>query len=180
MSNKPMFEYIIGIRSDLNRMEAKGIVDSSFITKIDTLDAEFTRMKQYWIDQKEVSVGSAFIFYSALHNTNLVLNKMKERFKTVRKTRDNPKIACDSLLVIPIISEVYQKASRAAEEKQRLNPFLPNEMLKLVSALRTAAKLVGLLPTIDEEVKKIDKTRLKKTAEELDKKFVASNLLNDL
>lgn len=180
MSNKQMFEYITGIRSDLNRMEAKGIVDSSFITKIDTLDAEFTRMKQYWIDQKEVSIGSAFIFYSALHNTNLVLSKMKERFKAVRKTGDNPKIACDSLLVIPIISEVYQKASRAAEEKQRLNPFLPNEMLKLVSTLRTAAKLVGLLPTLDEEVKKIDKIQLKKTAEELDKKFVACNLLNDI
>ena len=179
MSAKSIFDNITGMRSDLNRMEAKGAVDSSFIPKIHALDAEFTRMKQYWIDQKEVSVSSAFIFYSAMHNTNLILSKMKERFNEAKKNSDNPKIACDSLLIMPIISEVYQKTSQAAEEKKRMNPFLPSEMLRLVSALRTTAKLAGLLPTLDEEVKSIDNAQLKKTAAELDKKFVASNLLNE-
>ena len=168
------------MRSDLNKMETEGSIDSFFIAKIDTLNSELTKMRQYWIDQKEVSVGSAFVFYSAMHNANLVLSKMKGRFKNADKNGDNPAVACDSLLVMPIISEVYQKAAQAAEEKQRLNPFLPNEMLRLVSTLRTTAKLVHLLPTLDEEVKEIDKTQLKKTAVELDKKFVASNLLNDI
>ena len=180
MTIKSIFNHINGMRSDLNKMEVKGFIDSSFTTKIDTLDSELTKMKQYWVDQKEVSVGSAFIFYSAMHNTNLILTKMKERFKNANKTGDNPRVACDSLLVMPIISEVYQKTAQAAEEKQRLNPFLPNEMLKLVSALRTAAKLVSLLPTLYEEIKGIDKNQLKKTAMELDKKFVASNLLNSI
>ena len=168
------------MRSDLNHMEDKGAVDSSFIRKIETLDADFTKMKQYWVEQRIVSAGSAFIFYSAMHNTNLVLSKMKERFKKAKEIGDNPKIACDSLLVMPIISEVYQKTTRAVSEKQNLNPFLPNEMLTLVSTLRATAKLASLLPTIDEEVKKIDKIQLKETATELDKKFVASNLLNDV
>lgn len=180
MSNKSVFNDINSMRSDLNRMENEGVVDSSFILKIDALDLEFTKLGQHWIDQKEVSVGSAFIFYSATHNTKLVLNKMKERFKNAHKIGDNPSVACDSLLILPIISEVYHKTAQAAEEKQKLNPFRPNEMLKLVSALRTTAKLVGLLPTIDEEIKKIDKSELKKTATELDKKFVASNFLNGI
>jgi len=180
MSIKSIFDHINSMHSDLNRMEAEGFVDSSFVTKIDTLDLEITRMKQYWIEQKEVSVGSAFIFYSAMHNAKLVLTKMKERFKNADKTGDNPRVTCDSLLIMPIISEVYQKTVQAAEEKQRLNPFLPNEMLKLVSTLRTTAKLVNLLPTLNEEVKEIDKNQLKKTAMELDKKFVATNLLNDI
>ena len=180
MAIKSVFSYINSMRSDLNQMEAKGSIDSSFITKIDTLNSELTKMGQYWIDQKEISVGSAFMFYSAMHNAKLVLSKMKERFKSAKKTGDNPSVACDSLLVMPMISEVYQKAAQAAEEKQRLKPFLPNEMLKLVSTLRTTAKLVHLLPTLDEEVKEIDKNQLKKTAVELDKKFVASNLLNDI
>jgi hypothetical protein len=161
-------------------MEAEGFIDCSFEAKIDTLDTELTRMKQYWTDQKAVSVGSAFIFYSAMHNAKLVLSKMKERFKNANKTGDNPGVACDSLLIMPIISEVYQKTAQAAEEKQRLNLFRLNEMLKLVSTLRTTAKLVSLLPTLDEEVKKIDENQLRKTAVELDKKFVASNLLNDI
>ena len=179
MSAKSMFSYITSMRSDLNKMEAEGVVDSSFIPKIDDIDAEFSRMKQYLVDQKEVSVGSAFVFYSAMHNTNLILGKMKERFNKAKKTSDNPKIACDSLLIMPIISEVYQKTTQAAQEKQRMNSFLPNEMLKLVSTLRTTAKLAGLLPTLDEEINKIDKDQLEITAAELDKKFVASNLLND-
>lgn len=168
------------MRSDLNKMEAESFVDSSFKTKIDTLDLELTRMKKYWVNQKEVAVGSAFIFYSAMHNTKLVLGKMKQRFKNANKTGDNPSVACDSLLVLPIISEVYQKTAQAAEEKQRLNPFLPNATLKLVSTLRITAKLVSLLPTLNEEVKETDKKQLRKTAVELDKKFVASNLLNDI
>jgi len=177
---QPIFNYINNMRSDLNGMETEGSIDSSFTIKIDKLDSEFTKMKQYWIDQKEVSVGSAFIFYSAMHNTKLILTKMKERFKNADKTGDNPGVACDSLLIMPIISEVYQKTAQAAEEKQRLNPFLPNEMLKLVSTLRTTARLVRLLPTPDEEVKETDKNQLRKTAVELDKKFVASNLLSDI
>jgi len=168
------------MRSDLNKMEAESFVDSSFKTKIDMLDLELTRMKKYWVNQKEVAVGSAFIFYSAMHNAKLVLGKMKQRFKNANKTGDNPSVACDSLLVLPIISEVYHKTAQAAEEKQRLNPFLPNATLTLVSTLRTTAKLVSLLPTLDEEVKETDKKQLKKTAVELDKKFVASNLLNDI
>jgi hypothetical protein len=180
MSTKSVFSYINDMRSDLNGMEAKGFVDCSFVAKIDTLDSELTKMKQYWADQKAVSVGSAFIFYSAMHNAELVLGKMRDRFNKAHETDDNPGVACDSLLIMPVISEVFQKTAQAAEEKQRLNPFLPTEMLKLVSTLRTAAKLVDLLPTLDEEVKGIDKNRLKETAMGIDKKFVASNLLNDI
>ena len=180
MSTKSVFDYIKGMRSDLNRMETERLVDHSFVAKIDTLGSEFTKMKQYWSDQKAVSVRSAFIFYSAMHNAELVLSKMKNRFSKAYETDDNPGIACDSLLIMPVISEVFQKTAQAAEEKQSLNPFLPTEMLKLVSTLRTTAKLVNLLPTLDEEVKGIDKNRLKETAMEIDRKFVASNLLNDL
>jgi len=180
MSNQSIFNYIYNMRSDLNRMETEGSIDSSFTIKIDKLDLEFTRMKQYWITQKRVPVGSAFVFYTAMHNAKLVLSKMKERFKNADEIGDNPAVACDSLLIMPIISEVYQKTAQATEEKQRLNPFLPSEMLKLVSTLRTTAKLARLLPTLAEEVKKTDKNQLKKTAMELDKKFVASNLLNDI
>ena len=180
MTAKSVYEYINSMRSDLNRMEAKGIVDSSFINKIDTLDSELTGMKQFWINQKAVSVRSAFVFHTAMHNAKLVLGKMKERFKNVDETGDNPAVACDSLLVMPIISEVYQKTAQAAEEKQSLDPFLPNEMLKLISALRTTAKLVSLLPALHEELRETDKNQLRKTAVELDKKFVASNLLNDV
>jgi hypothetical protein len=180
MSTKSMFDYINSMRFDLNRMEVKGAIDSSFIPKIDYVDAKFSRMKRYWVNQKAVSVSSAFVFYSAMHNTNLILGKMKERFVNAKNTIDNPKVACDSLLIMPIISEIYQKTAQAAQEKQKMNPFLPTEMLKLVSTLRTTAKLASLLPTIDEEVKKIDKDQLRETATELDKKFVAANLLNDL
>lgn len=180
MSAKSVFDYINGMRSDLNKMEAERFVDPSFVAKIDTVSSELAKMKQYWTNQKAVSVRSAFIFYSAMHNATLILGKMKQRFKNADKTGDNPGVACDSLLIMPIISEVYQKTAQAAEEKQRLNPFLPNEMLKLVSSLRTTAKLVNLLPALDEEVKKVDKNQLKKTAVEVDKKFVASNLLNDI
>jgi hypothetical protein len=177
---KSVFDYINGMRSDLGRMEAKGSVDCSFVEKIDILGSELTRMKEYWTGQKAVSVGSAFIFYSAMYNAELILGKMKDRFNKSHKINDNPGIACDSLLVMPVISEVFQKTAQAAEEREKLNPLLPFEMLKLVSALRTTAKLVNLLPTLDAEVRGIDKNQLRETAMELDKKFVASNLLNDI
>lgn len=180
MTRQSIFSYINSMRSDLNKMETGGYVDSSFTMKIDKLDSEFTRMKQYWVDQKWVPVRSAFMFYMAMHNAKLILGKMKERFEKADKNRDNPAIACDSRLVMPIISEVYQKTARATEEKEKLSPFLPNEMLKLVSMLRTTARLVNLLPTLAEEVKKTDKDQLREAAVELDKKFVASNILSDI
>jgi len=180
MSTRSVFDTINDMRSDLKGMETKGLVDHSFVVKIDSLGSELAKMKRYWAHQKVVSVGSAFMFYSAMHNAELVLNKMRDRFNKAQKNDDNPGIACDSLLVMPIISEVFQKATRAAEERERLSPFLPTEMLKLVSTLRTTARQVSLLPTLDEEVKRTDKNLLKETAMELDKKFVASNLLNDI
>lgn len=173
-----VFDHVKGMRFDLGKMESRGSVDPKFTRKIDALNSELDKMKQYWTNQKETSVKSAFIFYSAMHNSMLVLGRMKERFQTAKETGDNPGIACDSLLVMPIISEVYQKTVQAAEEKHKLNTFLPDKTLELVSALRTTAKLVSLLPTPDQEVGRIDKTRLRETAVEIDKKFVASNLLN--
>jgi hypothetical protein len=180
MSVKSVFTQINDMRFDLNKMETRGTIDRSFVTKINALDLELARLKKYWADQKIVSVGSAFIFYSAMHNTELVLSKMRDRFNAANRSRDNPGIACDSLLVMPIISEVFQKTVRAAEEKEKLSPFLPTEMLRLVTTLRTTAKQVNLLPTIDEEIRRIDKNLLKQTAMELDKKFVASNLVGDV
>jgi hypothetical protein len=180
MSDKSVSNHINGMRSDLNRMEAKCFVDPSFVAKIDKLGSELAKMKQYWAEQKVVSVRSAFVFYSAMHNAELVLGKMKDRFSKSHEKDDNPGVACDSLFVMPVISEVFQKTAQAAEEKQKLNPFLPTEMLKLVSALRTTAKQVNLLPTPDEETKGIDKNRLKETAIGVDKKFVASNIINDI
>ena len=180
MVTESIFNHMNGMRSDLSKMEAEGFVNPSFVTKIEKLDSELTRMKRYWVEQKEVSVGSIFVFYSAMHNSKLILSKMSERFKEAHRTGDNPSVACDSLLIMPIISEVYQKTLQAAEEKQKLNLFRVNEMLRLVSALRTTAKLVRMLPTLNEEVKKADKNQLKETAKELDKKFVASNLLNTI
>lgn len=175
-----VFDYMTTMRSDLNSMEKRGLIDSAFTVKIDTLSSKFREMEKHWVIQKDVSVSSAFIFYSAMHNAGLVLGEMKKRFQNAKKTGDNPGVACDSLLVMPIILEVYQKAAQAAEEKRKLNAFLPNETLKLVSALRTTAKLVSLLPTSAEEAKAVDKEQLQKTARELDKKFVASNILNDI
>lgn len=180
MSTKSVFIYINDMRSDLSKMETRGSIDRSFATKIDVLNLELAKMKKYWAGQKAVSAGAAFIFYSAMHNGELVLSKMRDRFNKAHEANDNPGIACDSLLVMPIISEVFQKAARAAEEKERLSPFLPTEMLKLVSTLRTTARQVSLLPTLDEELKRTNKTLLRETAMELDKKFVASNLLNDI
>ena len=168
------------MRSDLNQMEAKGVVEPSFIQKISALDSEFTTIKQYWVNQKTVSVGSAFVFYSATHNTNLILAKMKNRFKKAQQIGDNPKVACDSLLVMPVIYEVYQRLAQAMSEKKSLNQFLPNEMLHLVSRLRATAKCAGLLPTINEELKKTDTAKLKETATGIDKKFVASNIINSI
>ncbi len=180
MSEKSVFNYINGMRSDLNRMEVECRVDPSFVAKIDKLNSELAKMKHYWAEQKTVSVRSAFVFYSAMHNAELVLGKMKTRFNRAHEKGDNPGVACDSRFVMPVISEVFQKTAQAAEEKEKLNPFLPTEMLKLVSTLRTTAKQVDLLPTPDEETRGIDKNRLRETAIEVDKKFVASNLIKDL
>jgi len=172
-----LFAHMVDMRSDLSRMEKEHRVDSSFLKKINLVISEFGKLETYWVIQKDVALRTAFIIYTALRNARLVLERMRKRFEESTGKNENPKIVEDSAMVMPLIFEIYQKSKRATEEKRNLDPFMPNEMLKLLSTLRITAKATGLLPQTQDEMRGIDRERFRQSAVNLDKKLVAFNFV---
>lgn len=102
--NKPIFQEI---NDSLNRMEDTGKVDMSILDSLEKLERILRKIKTKWLGHSNTD---AFYFYQAMKNVELILGKMKERFKNSKIKNDNPKIAKDSLTLMPVIDDILQVA----------------------------------------------------------------------
>lgn len=87
------------IEVSLNNMEKSGKVDVGVLDSVGKLRKSLVASKSRWLREPNTD---GFYFYYAVHSTEMILDRMNDRFKNA-KVGDNPKITRDSLAVLPSI-----------------------------------------------------------------------------
>ncbi len=141
------------ISDSLNRMEDTGVVDMSILDNLEKLRAFLREIKTRWLDHPNTD---AFYFYQAARNVELILGKMEDRFKNSKQVNDNPKVAEDSLILMPVISGVLQMT----ETNQITNQTI-DQILDKTRNLRNVAASTNLIEPLEIDRKSLDKDNLK-------------------
>lgn len=141
-------------------MEKSRKVDVSVINTLDSLIESCEKIEQSWIENKEIPIKSSFLLYHASRNSRLVLEKMKERFITASEIYENPGIINDSMLVVPILNGLCDLIFSLT--KRAITPEMHSFVSKRLRLLRNTASNVSLLPSPEEEIKGVDRRKLKR------------------
>jgi len=156
---------------DLEEMEERGTITSDFVVKLDKLGSSFEDFESYWIKEGDAPIQAAFVMYLASRNCRMVLEKIRARLKHVvssNNKQDNPNAIIDTIKVAPLIFEIYIKLVRARKQTPDIDFLNQKEILALVRSLREAAKSANALPSVDEELKGIDRSIVQQEIVDLD------------
>ena len=140
------------IRDSLNRMEDTGKVDMSILNSLEKLRQLVYKIQSKWLEHPNTD---AFYFYQAVRNIELIVGMMEDRFKNSKETNDNPKVAKDSLIMMPIISDILHMT-----EKCKISDSSINEILDKTMRLRNTAASTNLIEPLSADYDAIDKDTL--------------------
>ena len=140
---------LIEIERSLTKMEEVGKVDLTILNSLSKLRDLLKGIKSKWL---KVEDPDGFYFYQAARNTELILDQMVFRFKNSQKTDDNPKIAKDSLALLPAIDSILEIAQSC-----KINEHSINEVLNRTRDLRNQATSTNLIEPLEVNRKYIDK-----------------------
>jgi hypothetical protein len=84
---------------------------------------------------------------------------MKQRFILAAQRNENPHVISDSIQVVPILSELCE-AILALKERV-ITPELLSFISNRLKLLRNIASNVSMIPSLEEEIKGIDKKKFK-------------------
>lgn len=125
----------------LNHMEDTGKVDMSILDNLKKLRQFLSEIKSKWLDHPDTD---AFYFYQAARNVELILVKMEDRFRNSKVTNDNPKIAKDSLSLMPAIDNILTMT-----ETNEISDAAINSVLAKTRQLRNTAASTNLIEPIE-------------------------------
>ena len=144
---------LIEIKGSLIRMEDAGKVDLAILNSLSKLRDLLKDIKLKWL---KVEDTDGFYFYQAARNTEFILGKMESRFKDSQKANDNPKIAEDSLALLPAIDSILE-----ITQSYKINEHSINEVLNRTSDLRNQAASTNLLESLEIHKKYINNDRIR-------------------
>ena len=143
------------IGSSLATMVEQEKIDPQIVTRLDALISFFREKEKYWKGNKSVSLASAFALYHAWSNLRLIASKMRYRFQLAEKRHENPKTAVDGLRVFPTLLDVCTHLSEVGDRE--LTEDEDTATYDGVTELRNIAYHSGMLPSMDEELREVDK-----------------------
>ena len=134
-------------------MEESGKIDLAILNSLSKLRDLLKGIKSRWL---EIEDSDGFYFYQAARNTELILDKMESRFKDSQKADDNPKIAEDSLVLLPAIDEILE-----ITQSYKVSEHSINEVLSKTRDLRNQAASTNLLEPLEANKEYIDKDNMR-------------------
>ena len=146
-------QILIEIKNSLDKMEETGKVDLAILNNIATLRDFLKTIKSKWLNIKD---SDGFYFYQAARNVELILGEMERRFKNSQKANDNPKIAEDSLLLLPNIDSILEITQSFQINKQSID-----QVLTKTYALRNKAANANLIEPLEINHQTLDKDNLR-------------------
>lgn len=134
-------------------MEETGKVDLSILDSLSKLRSLLKIIKTKWL---EIPNSDGFYFYQAARNVELILGTMQYRFEHSQEANDNPKIAEDSLVLLPAIDKILE-----VTQSYKITENSINEVLQKTHYLRNQAASTKLIENLDISRDSIDKDQLK-------------------
>ena len=151
------------IEASLNAMEASGKVDLGVLKIIDKLRKPLAAIKSRWLREPDTD---GFYFYHAVRSTELILDRMVDRFKNAARAGDNPKVAEDSLAVMDPMRDLM-----GVVDADSITDGSINSVLDRTYELLTAASGADLRESIETRRAMIDKDLIKPMCSDLAKKI---------
>jgi hypothetical protein len=148
------------LSTKLEEMQVSRKLDESSIGIIHDAIGEARSREVFWVSNKEVEAQTAFVIYHAARNTRIVLEKMHQRFKQATEIHENPKVIDDAMTVFPELSEMCSFIDSL--QKVEIKPELLEFVRRRIRNLRNTAQRVQMLPSLEEEVKSVNKKDLAK------------------
>ena len=152
------------IEDSLNHMEETGKVELSILDNLNKLQEFLKAIKTKWIENSDTD---GFYFYQAARNVELILGRMVYRFQNSKIANDNPKIAEDSLVLLPAINRVLE-----ITETDNITPDLIDSVLRRTEDLRRTAIRTKLIESLDASRDSMDvehvRTQLNQLMKNLD------------
>jgi hypothetical protein len=149
------------LSSKLEEMQTSRKLDDSAIPVIKQAIIENKKREACWLSNKDIPAKVAFVMYHASRNTRIIMEKMLDRFLVAAQIHENPKVVDDAMLVYPELQELCTFMDSSAMSNKFTDPYL-EFVKKRVRNLRNTAMRAGMLPTTEEEIKKVDKKELAK------------------
>ena len=137
------------INEKLYNMEAVGKVDLTIQDDINELKVFLRQLKDKWLEERN---ADSYYFYQGLHNIELMLNKMKERFQTAQENHDNPQIAKDSIALFTVVDELL-----SLTESDKINDKTVDMVLYKTQELRDTAFHQNLIEPLKVDEDLLDK-----------------------
>ena len=144
---------LVEIEGSLVRMEEAGRVDLAVLGSLSKLRDLLKSIKSRWLDAED---SDGFYFYQAARNMELILDRMEHRFKNSQKANDNPKIAEDSLILLPVIDEIL-----AITQSYKVDERSINKVLSRTRDLRNQAADTDLIEPLEFNRKYIDSNNVR-------------------
>jgi hypothetical protein len=148
------------LATKLGEMQMSRKIDPSSLNLMKIAIEQSLKREKYWLSNKEIPPQTTFVLYHATRNTRIVLEKMHERFIHAAELRENPKVVDDAMTVFPELSEMcgFTDSLQTVDIKPEVLEFIRRR----IRSLRNTAQRVQMLPTIEEEVKSVNKNELAK------------------
>lgn len=146
--------------SKLEGMQASRKLDPSSLGMIEAVIGECGKKETFWLSNKDISPQAAFVLYHAARNARMVLEKMYERFVQAAELHENPKVVDDAMVVFPELSEMCSFMD--SMQKAEIKPAVLEYVRRRIRTLRNTAGKVQMFPSIEEEMKAVDKKKLAK------------------
>lgn len=141
------------ITDSLYQMEDTGKVDLAILKDLSELQSVFKNIQTKWLESKS---KESFYFYHGARNAEFILDKMKERFEKSQEAHDNPQIAEDSLVVIPLMSEVLN----LTEADNNVDEQMVRQIVERTRQLRQVASDMNLVESREKDESLLDKATL--------------------
>ena len=141
------------MNSALYKMEETGEIDPGFLSHIAEFRHHIDKVKAHWLEN---SNPERFYFYMAARNTELMLDRIQERFQEAGKAHDNPAVALDTLALLPEFDKTLDLLAH-----DEITPESIDTILDRTGILRDVAEDRNLIESMETDLKFIDADRFR-------------------
>lgn len=144
-------------------MEDEGKVDLDILHDLDDLKNDLLAIEDRWASN---SSQDSFYFYQAIRNVELVLERIAERFTAAKEKHENPRIALDTLAIIPIASDIIRLTGGGTVARDKIDM-----VLERTRQLRDKAAETNLIESDARNLKDVDVEDLGHTFDQIMEKL---------
>lgn len=144
-------------------MEYERKIDLAILGDLKLLQKTFAELEAHWKGSEGVPVKEAFVLFHSARSSRMILEKMELSFLKAKERHQNPQIVHSASLVLPCMNDLYNMIEPFKKRKVT-NAVIPMVRRRL-RALRDIAETTSMLPSLEDEIKGVRASELKKKFE---------------